>query len=583
MMTLNQHYRNEALKALQTDHFDVVVIGGGITGVGAALDAVSRGLSVALIEARDYAAGTSSKSSKLIHGGLRYLEMLDFSLVREALRERELLLTRLAPHLVKPVPFLWPLKHRLWERIYLGAGLILYDTIGGARSVPRARHLTKTAALREAPGLRSDCMIGAVQFYDAREDDARMVVAVARTAAKYGAIMTTNIRADGFIRTDERVSGVRATDLLSGDELTINARHVVSAAGVWSQDIVGMLGTDVAPSTSEVRPSKGIHIVVPRDRIASSTGILTRTEKSVLFIIPWGDHWIIGDTDDDWTFDRVNPVATHTNVDYLLAKANTVLSKPLTHSDIKSVFTGLRPLVAPQSASESTKISREHAIQTLAPGLSAIAGGKYTTYRVMAADLVDAAVADLPASTPSSCTDTTPLIGAEGYQVLRNQTHLLAGRERLSADEVNRLLNRYGDRIVELFDLMKTSPSLREPIPGAEGYLAAEAVYAVSHEGALHLDDVLARRMRVTIETEDRGCKAAPIVAKLIAPSLNWSDEDIDREVGSYVSGVEADIASQHVDDDEEANALRLRTPDLLQYYASGSSAPTPTGTIGLQ
>ena len=191
MMTLNQHYRNEALKALQTDHFDVVVIGGGITGVGAALDAVSRGLSVALIEARDYAAGTSSKSSKLIHGGLRYLEMLDF-FVREALRERELLLTRLAPHLVKPVPFLWPLKHRLWERIYLGAGLILYDTIGGARSVPRARHLTKTAALREAPGLRSDCMIGAVQFYDAREDDARMVVAVARTAAKYGAIMTTN-------------------------------------------------------------------------------------------------------------------------------------------------------------------------------------------------------------------------------------------------------------------------------------------------------------------------------------------------------------------------------------------------------
>ena len=172
---------------------------------------------------------------------------------------------------------------------------------------------------------------------------------------------------------------------------------------------------------------------------------------------------------------------------------------------------------------------------------------------------------------------------AEGYQVLRNQTHLLAGRERLSADEVNRLLDRYGDRIVELFDPMKTSPSLREPIPGAEGYLAAEAVYAVSHEGALHLDDVLARRMRVTIETEDRGCKAAPIVAKLIAPSLNWSDEDIDREVGSYVSGVEADIASQHVDDDEEANALRLRTPDLLQYYASGSSAPTPTGTIGLQ
>ena len=169
MMTLNQHYRDEALKALQTDHFDVVVIGGGITGVGAALDAASRGLSVALIEARDYAAGTSSKSSKLIHGGLRYLEMLDFSLVREALRERELLLTRLAPHLVKPVPFLWPLKHRLWERIYLGTGLILYDTIGGARSVPRARHLTKTAALREAPGLRSDCMIGAVQFYDARE------------------------------------------------------------------------------------------------------------------------------------------------------------------------------------------------------------------------------------------------------------------------------------------------------------------------------------------------------------------------------------------------------------------------------
>ena len=377
--------------------FDIVVVGGGVTGTGAALDAATRGLSVALIEARDYAAGASSKSSKLIHGGLRYLEMLDFGLVREALRERRLLLTTLAPHLVRPVPFLWPLTHRWWERPYVGAGLLLYDTMGGRKAVPRARHLSRTGALRLAPALNPDAFVGAVQFYDAGEDDARMVAVLARTAAAYGAALATNVRMDGLLSEGGRVAGVRATDLLDGPDLVIRGRHVVLATGAWTGDRTepaGEGGSGQLSGPLRVRPSKGVHIVVPRDRIRMDTGLLTRTEKSVLFVIPWGEHWLIGDTDTEWPFDPGHPAASRADIDYLLAKVNRMLRDPLAAGDIEGVFAGLRPLVA-SGGGDTTRLSREHTIDSSRPGLSVIAGGKFTTYRVMARDLIDAAARDL--------------------------------------------------------------------------------------------------------------------------------------------------------------------------------------------
>ena len=371
---------------------DLLVVGGGITGAGAALDAAHRGLRVGLVEAADLASGASSKSSKLIHGGLRYLEMGDLGLVREALRERELLLTRLAPHLVRPVPFLWPLRHRGWERMYLGAGLVLYDTLGGARSVPRHRHLSRAGTRAEAPALRTGGIAGSVQFFDAAEDDARMVVAVARTAAAHGAQIATRARVVGLLRAGDRITGAEVLDEETGETIAVSAAHVVLAVGAWTDVVRRSAG---ARFETNMRPSKGIHITVARERIPMDTGVLARTEKSVLFVIPTDSGWLIGDTDTPWRHGPEQPVANRSDVDYLLAKVNSLLSEPLTREDVRGVFAGLRPLVGPAAGGETTRLSRKHVVERPAPGLTTIAGGKYTTYRVMAADVIDAATRDL--------------------------------------------------------------------------------------------------------------------------------------------------------------------------------------------
>ena len=468
---LSPAHRTASVGRMAGERFDILVVGGGVTGTGAALDAATRGLRVALIEATDYAAGASSKSSKLIHGGLRYLEMLDFALVREALTERGLLLTKLAPHLVKPVPFLWPLTHRGWERPYVGAGLLLYDTMGGRRAVPRARHLSRTGALRLAPALRPDALVGGVQFYDAQEDDARMVAVLARTAASHGAALATRLRMDDLVTAAGRVTGVMATDLLTGASLQISARHVVLATGAWTGQ------RDGTGDALTVRPSKGVHIMVPRNRIAMDTGLLTRTEKSVLFVIPWGEHWLIGDTDTEWPFDPSHPAASRADIEYLLATVNHMLREPLSADDIEGVFAGLRPLVAAGGGADTTKLSREHAVRSPAPGLSAIAGGKYTTYRVMARDLIDVAAQDLAAQdlggaqaagqVAASRTHEVPLAGADGYPAFwaaREQTAVSVG---LPVAQVERLLGRYGSDVSGLLELMATRPELKEQVPGA--------------------------------------------------------------------------------------------------------------------
>ncbi|MFC3384455.1 glycerol-3-phosphate dehydrogenase/oxidase [Couchioplanes azureus] len=540
---------------------DVLVVGGGVTGAGCALDAATRGLSVGLVEARDFASGTSSRSSKLIHGGLRYLEMLDFALVREALRERGLILQRLAPHLTRPVPFLYPLQHRVWERLYAGTGVQLYDLMATASGgLPRHRNLSRRGALRAAPALKKDSLVGALQYYDAQIDDARHTMFLARTAASYGAHVASRAEVVGFLREGERVTGVRVHDLEHDRTFEIRAQQVVNATGVWTDDTQALVGER---GQFHVRASKGIHLVVPRDRIQSSTGLITRTPTSVLFVIPWGRHWIIGTTDTDWALDKSHPAASSTDIDYLLNQVNQVLATPLDRSDVQGVYAGLRPLLSGESESTS-KLSREHTVASPVPGLVVVAGGKYTTYRVMARDAIDAAVHGLGRSVPRSCTERVPLLGAEGYTALWNRRRVLAEESGLHVARVEHLLKRYGSLVHELLDLIRENPSLGRPLDGADDHLRAEITYAAGHEGARHLEDVLTRRTRISIETFDRGVAAAPMAADLMGDVLGWTKEQRDREVENYRLRVEAERASQEQPDDETADAARLGAPDVV-------------------
>ncbi len=543
--------------------FDILVIGGGVTGTGIALDAATRGLDVAMVEQRDFASGTSSRSSKLIHGGLRYLEQLNFSLVREALQERGLLLDRLAPHLIRPVPFLYPLQGRGWERPYVAAGVALYDMMGGARQLPRHTHFTRKGALRLAPALKPDSLVGAVQYWDAQVDDARHTMALGRTAAHYGAAVLTSARVTGLLREGERVVGAEVHDLETGEDLAVRASQVVNATGVWANEIQAMAGR----GRVHVRPSKGIHLVVPRDRIHSDTGIILRTDTSVLFIIPWPSqmnprHWLIGTTDTDWELDLAHPAASAADIDYLLAQVNRVLRTPLTPADVEGVFAGLRPLLYGESESTST-LSREHAIGQSVAGLLTIAGGKYTTYRIMAQDSVDAVARNLDKRVPDSVTDTIPVLGAEGYAAMWNQRGELAEASGLHQARIEHLLRRHGTLTTEVLDLIADDTGLAEPLPGADDYLLAEVVYAASHEGALHLDDVLTRRTRASIEAWDRGVAAAKVTAELMAPILGWDEDAIGREVEHYLKRVEAERESQVQPDDHTADAARMGAPDV--------------------
>jgi glycerol-3-phosphate dehydrogenase len=561
---LGPEERAAALERLKGKELDILVVGGGIVGAGAALDAVTRGLSVGILEARDWASGTSSRSSKLVHGGIRYLEQADFRLVREALTERGLLLQRIAPHLVKPVRFLYPLRKRFTERFYVGAGMLLYDlfsyTGGRPPGVPHHRHLSKRQVKELLPSLNTDTIVGGITYYDGQVDDALYVASLVRTASFYGAHAASRVRVEGFIKVGERVVGVHAHDLQTDERFEVRARQVVNATGVWTDDTQRMVGER---GTFKVRASKGIHLVVPRDRFQSAMGLLLRTEKSVLFVIPWGRHWLIGTTDTDWHLDKAHPAATAADIDYLLEHVNAVVRVPLTREDVEGVYAGLRPLLAGESESTS-KLSREHLVGHSVPGLVVIAGGKWTTYRVMAKDAIDAAVDAFDERVPASTTADIPLLGAEGYQAAWNKRGRIARAFGLHTVRVEHLLNRYGTLTDELLDLIRETPSLADPLPGADDYIEAEVVYAATHMGALHLEDVLARRTRISIEAWDRGVSAAPVAARLMAGVLGWDEAREQREVGHYLKRVAAERASQQQPDDESADRVRLEAPDIV-------------------
>jgi glycerol-3-phosphate dehydrogenase len=544
---LDARDRAAMLNRLATERFDVLVIGGGITGAGAALDAASRGLRVALVESRDLASGTSSRSSKLIHGGLRYLEQFDFKLVYEALRERDLLVSKLAPHLVKPISFLYPLQKKVVERPYVGAGLVLYDAMEGTkRPVPHHKHLTARGALKLAPALDPARLAGAMLYYDAQVDDARYALTVTRTAAAHSAVVATRVTAVKLTRGADgnRVTGARVHDEESGRELTVTADSVVVCAGVWTDLVHELAGVRAG---YRVRMSKGVHVVVPREAVRASTGMILRTEKSVLFFIPWGQRWIVGTTDTDFSGDRAEPAATDEDIDYILAAANRVLARPLTRADVIAVYAGLRPLVAagPKNGVKgdrpTTKLSREHVVDVPVPGLASIAGGKFTTYRLMARDVVDAAVADFGHAVPASVTDQLPLLGADGLAAVRAGAGRLAEDYRVTRSLVEHLLGRYGTLATEVLDEIRADPGLSQALADGHPYLRAEVAYAVTHENALHVEDVLMRRMRLFIESADSGTGVADQVSAIMGRLLGWNRRRRAVETRRYLDLVAAE------------------------------------------
>ena len=567
--TLGPQAREAALAALRATaeggpELDVLIVGGGIVGVGSALDAVTRGLTVGIVEANDWASGTSSRSSKLIHGGLRYLEMLDFALVREALQERGLLLSEIAPHLTRPVPFLYPLTKPFIERPYVGAGILLYDIMsvsnGHQRGVPFHKHLSRKAMLRAAPSLKDDAFVGAIRYYDGQVDDARYTANLIRTAAAYGAHAVNQVKVVDFLREGERVVGAKVVNREDGTEFPIRAKQVINATGVWTDETQAMV-TD--RGQLKVRASKGIHLVVPRDRFQSTVGLILRTEKSVLFVIPWGRHWIIGTTDTDWKLDKAHPAASSQDIDYVLEHVNKVLKRPLTREDVEGVYAGLRPLLAGENDS-TAKLSREHVVAHPVPGLVVVAGGKWTTYRVMAKDAVDEATRTMDERVAASCTETIPLLGAQGYRAAWNRRHRTAEETGVHVARIEHLLGRYGSMTDQVLALITENPELGEPLPGADDYLGAEVVYAATHEGALHVNDVLTRRTRISIESWDRGVSAAPVVARLMGGILGWSEAQQENEVKHYLARVEAERLSQQQPDDESADAARMGVEDIV-------------------
>lgn len=563
---LNNTQRAEDIQAVANEEFDVVVIGGGVTGAGVALDAASRGLRTLIVEAQDWASGTSSRSSRLVHGGLRYLYQLDFKLVAEALHERGLLLTSLAPHLVKAQPFLWPLKTRLIERAYSAVGVGLYDTLGvsvGKHAVPVQKHHSKAGAMKRFPGVKENSLIGAIEFYDARVDDARLVITLVRTALQYGARALSRTQ---VVAVDQQaggqVTGVVLKDLETGQEIKVKTSGVVHATGVWTQASAKL--AEGNPGL-KVLASKGIHLLFDKDKIDSSTGVFLRTEKSVLFIIPWQNYWVIGTTDTAWHEQLKHPVPTSADIDYVLQQANQVLAKPLTREDIRGTYAGLRPLLQPTSREDAktTKVSREHSVARLAPGMVAIAGGKLTTYRVMAKDAIDYLLGKEGAAARPSITEDTPLIGADGYQAMVNQRADIAKQYGWSEDMVDHLLHRYGSELPKLLKLIDLDESLARPLAATNEYLRVEVAWACQAEGAMHLEDIFIQRVRLNSEQRDRGRAAVDEASEIAAAILGWDAERLDEEKKNYLARIEAELAAEEQDNDAAASKARLAAADI--------------------
>ena len=529
--------RRDAFAALAREPFDVLVVGGGITGAGVARDAAMRGLRTALVEKNDFASGTSSRSSRLVHGGVRYLEHGELRLVFESSHERRTL-RRLAPHLVRPLAFTWPVyagaRISRWK---LAAGLTLYDLLAVFRNVARHERLSMTGVLRREPRLLSDGLRGGARYWDALTDDARLTLATVRSAIAAGATVVNHARVTALVRDGSRVTGARVRDEIAGGEVEVRARAVVNATGPWSDDTERLADAEVGQA---VHGSKGVHIIVPRGRVGNEAALtlLAPTDGRVFFVLPAGDFAIIGTTD---TFEPVSPDEVRgsvTDVAYLLDAANHFFpTAMLTRDDVITAWAGLRPLVAgDEGADDPGAVSREHAVSERVPGLVRVTGGKLTTYRVMARDTVDAVQRSLGVRITPSHTGRTPLAGGALVDPLREigEATTLIGDAAVAA----RLVHAFGDAWRAVWALGEGDAALRERIEPSRPYIMAELRWAIEHELACTLTDLLVRRVPLAFETRDHGRTTARRVAPWCARWLGWDEtrarqaiEEFDAEV----------------------------------------------------
>ena len=545
--------RSGALQRLRDEDFDVLVVGGGITGVGVALDAATRGLRTALVERDDFASGTSSKSSKLVHGGLRYLDQREFRLVYEALAERQLLLEN-APHLVTVLPFLVPVLKsggRIDRRLapLIGGALWMYDLTGGLRIGRRHRRITIDRALAHIPTLDRNRLTGAYVLFDAHADDARLTLAIARTAAAHGAATANYTKVVGFDKHDGRVVSARV--MADGDEITVRTRVVVNATGVWADDVRAL---DEGSNPASIRPAKGVHITVPWTRVRNDIAVIVPvpSDKRSVFVVPWGDHTYIGTTDTEYEGSLDHPGCTEADVAYLLAALNGVSTVGATRDDVVGAWAGLRPLLRGSGRARTRDLSRRHAVRVSPSGVVTVTGGKLTTYRRMAVDAVDAATRVLSGPRTPSRTKHLRLIGGDGIDPPAAELPDPAfphpadspfghGAGSPFRHGAGHLAGRYGTETARVRELADRDPALAEPLVPGLPYLKAEAIFAVRHEMAETLDDVLSRRTRVRLLARDASLAAAPGVAALLASELGWSTADVDEQVRAYRSSVAAE------------------------------------------
>jgi glycerol-3-phosphate dehydrogenase len=524
---------------------DVLVIGLGATGAGVALDAASRGLSVAAVDMGDLASGTSSKSSKLVHGGLRYLENYDFALVREGVVERQLLL-RLAPHLVWPMDFVYPVWPDTARRRLLGLGLSTYDVFAGVRNVRRHERVDAAEAIRIAPALADSELSYAYVYGDSATDDARLVLAIVQAARSFGAIPLPYAEVVDVLRLphDDVVCGVRVRDKILGSEYEIRARHVVNATGVWADNVLAMVEPTRLPA---IQPSKGVHVVVPRDRLPlSHASVLLPSrqgDRRSMFAIAWGPQTILGTTDTAYEGSLDALSLTEDDLDYVLAAGNAVFNRGLTADDVVGAWVGVRPLLRDAEADAGAPLSdmsRRHTLLDGPAGMVTITGGKLTTYRRMAKDVVDLIV-DRDKRRARCRTDEIALGSAQPFNRLLETIESAAVPLGIGAQSAELLARQHGDAAPDVLALIATDPSLSTPLSREAAYVLAEVLYAARYEGAATLDDVFSRRTRLSLRARDAGMTAAPRAAAMLAAEIGRDDLWARQQVNAYAEAVRAE------------------------------------------